>query len=161
MNEKIYVCEQEVFDQYLSISQLESCVTMTQRNARIFLKPNFVTSNVELNDDHVVMTLQLSAMFWANWKPQSPFVLKTNDKSFRVCYATHNSFNEIRDFLLFLKPRKVNLNVEPENASAKLEMFEQLKKIQQVYQSEEQNAESKVDPPRKFSFKRIRSMTSQ
>jgi DNA repair metallo-beta-lactamase len=154
LNEKIYVCEREVFDQYLSISRLESCVTMSQPNARIFLTRNFVNSDIKLDSGDVVMKLQLSAMFWTNWSGGN-FVLETHKNSFRVCYATHNSYNEIRDFLLFMKPATVHLNVEPKDSNELQEMLSLLDKIQKEYQPSAVIEE--IVEPKKFSFNKIRS----
>lgn len=153
LNEKIFIHEAEVFEQYSSISRLCACVTANERQARIFLKPTFVSSTLKF-DEKDVMNLQLSAMFWKNWKRGTPFVLKTDKQSYRICYATHNSFNEIRDFLLFIKPKKIHLNVVPENADQKREMFKQLEAIKKLYLKEEKLEEEK---PKRFTFKRLRS----
>lgn len=157
LNEKIFIHEADVYEQYSAISRLDACVTNYERKARIFLKPTFVASTLKF-DEREVMNLQLSAMFWTNWKRGAPFVLKTAKRSYRVCYATHNSFSEIRDFLLFIKPKKVHLNVLPGNALQKQEMFRQLKAIQNQYLEEEKK---EVETPKKFTFKRIRSMSSR
>jgi hypothetical protein len=158
LSEKIFIHENDVFDQYSAISRLNACVTTNERKARIFLKPTFVTSTLKFDDQDEVLSLQLSAMFWANWKRGAPFSLETKKNSYRVCYATHNSLAEIRDFLTFLQPRKVHLNVVPESVEQKKEMLKQLKSIQDSYSEKETQA---AEPKKKFSFKRIRSMSSR
>lgn len=79
-------------------------------------------------------------------------------KSFRVCYATHNSFNEIEKFLLFLQPNKVYLNVVPENARERLEMYAQLATIQRQYLREEIEPSSGV---KEFKLSKILAMKSR
>jgi DNA repair metallo-beta-lactamase len=162
LKEKIFIHEAEVYEQYSLISLLDACVTTNERGTRIFLKPTFVTNSLhKFADKDVVMNLQLSAMFWTNWKQGAPFVLKTGQRSYRVCYATHNSFNEIRDFLLFIRPKKVYLNVVPDDVLQKRRMFKELETIQNQYLEGEKKKAEEVIPQTKFSFKRLRSMSSR
>lgn len=157
LNEKIFIHEPEVYEQYSLISCLTSCVT-TNEEARIFLKPTYLKIKAEQTN---ILNLQLSAMIWTNWKGGS-FVMKTAPNSYRICYATHSSYNEIRDFLLHLKPKKIHLNVLPNEEREKLEMLHQVRLIQQHYsenQFEELHERSKVQP--KFTFNRIRSFSNR
>jgi hypothetical protein len=157
LNEQIFILENDVFDQYSSISRLNACITTNDRKARIFLKPTFVPNTLKIDEKYKVLKLQLSAMFWSNWKRDTSFVRETKKNCLRVCYATHNSFNELRDFLTFLKPKKVHLNVVPENSEQKLAMLRQLKLIQDSYSVKDN--EEVEEPKKKFTFKRIRSMS--
>lgn len=159
LNEKIFISEADVFDQYSTISRLNACVTTNEQKSRIFLTPSYSTNPIEFDKKHEVLNLQLSAMFWTNWKRGTSFVLQTNPKWYRVCYATHNSFNEIRDFLTFIKPKKVHLNVMPVNDDQKKEMFNHVKLIQDEY-LEKPKIEDKIETKKKFSFKRLRSMSN-
>lgn len=164
LNEKTYIEESEVFNQvYLLVSRLDSCVTMNKEKARIFLKPTFITSSLIPEKNDVFLNLQLSAMYWANWSHGS-FVKKTGENSFRVCYATHSSLSEITSFLSYIKPKKVYLNVLPVGVE-RIEMLNQLEVIQRQYSKGENinkdQPEGSLSTKRKFSFKRIKSMTSQ
>ena len=154
LNEKIFIPEDDVFDQYTTISRLNACVTKNEQKSRIFLKPTFVSDRIKFDEKVDVLNLQLSAMFWTNWKRGTSFVLQTGKKSYRVCYATHNSCNEIRDFLTFIKPKKVNLNVLPLNNDQKQEMFNQIKSIQDQYVEKTSEIVNQVEPKKKFTFKR-------
>jgi len=158
LKEKIFIYEPEVYEQYSFISCLASCVT-TDGDARIFLKPTYLTTNADEQTN--ILNLHLSAMFWANWKGGS-FIMKTDPTSYRICYATHSSYNEIRDFLLYLKPKKIHLNVLPKDEREKLEMLHQVRLIQKQYSEnkfEELNKSSNVQ--NKFTFNRIRSLSKR
>jgi len=156
LNEKIFIHEPDVYEQYSLISCLASCVT-TDEDARIFLKPTYLKINSDEQTNF--LNIQLSAMFWTHWKGGS-FVMKTAPKSYRVCYATHSSYNEIRDFLLHLKPKKVHLNVLPKEDKEKLKMLHQVKLIQQEYLPNElEHSDKTCKVQTKFTFKRIRSFS--
>ena len=158
-NEKIYVCEEETYEQYSQISEINGCITRDMLNARIFLKPKFLsrgTSKAEKN----VLSLNLSAMYWVNWNGKS-VIDKMSDHCFRVLYATHSSLEEITDFLTYLKPKKVNLNVIPENPREKLEMLRRLSDIQKKYMpmpEEDHEEENEQTVKRIFSFKRLQTI---
>lgn len=162
-NEKIYVCEEETYEQYSQISKINGCVTRDLLNARIFLKPKFLSrgaskASIEKN----VLSLNLSAMYWENWNGKS-VIEKLSNHYFRVLYATHSSLEEITDFLTYLKPKKVNLNVLPENPREKLEMLRRLRDIQKKYMpmpEEDHEEENETTVKRKFSFKRLQSISS-
>lgn len=158
LSEKIHIQEDGVYDQYTSISILSECVTNVKENAKIYLKPKYMSSTKEPENDDDTLRLQLSAMYWDDWKEGSPFMEKMSSKSYRVCYATHNSFSEIKDFLMFLQPNKVYLNVVPENARERTKMYAQLANIQRQYLKEEIEPSSGV---KKFKLSRILSMKSR
>ena len=155
LKEKIFIRECDVFEQYSSISHLNSCVTNNQ-DVRIFLEPTYLKFDRKHSDDcKNYLNLQLSAMFWMNWNGGS-FVHKTGPNSYRVCYATHNSYEETRELLSYLKPKKVYLNVLSEDAEEKLEMLNLVNHIQKQYSiiKSEMNKDSFIQT--KFSFKRLR-----
>lgn len=163
LSEKTFVHETNVRNQYLRISGLDSCIATNSAKARIFLIPTYLTSPVKTEKKEFVLNLQLSAMFWANWKHGS-FVEKISRNSFRVCYATHNSFSEIKSFLTYLKPKKVHLNVLPDGVE-RAEMFRQLALIQKQYSNDEsirEDNDGKIPTSsKKYSFKRIKSLSSR
>lgn len=163
LNEKIHIHEHDVYEEYSLISSLDACVTTNSQAARIFLRPTYLKVNqIKPDERENFLNLQLSAMFWANWNGGS-FVQKTDRNSYRVCYATHSSYNEIRDFLLYLKPRKVYLNVLPADCEERLQMLQQLNLIQQHYfktQDEEVSKAATSITKTKFSFTRIRSISN-
>lgn len=162
LNEKICV-NFDIYNQYTTISLLESCVTMNQDKSRIFLK---AVSETDIEDQNI-LTLQLSAMFWSKWSPDRPFVKKITKNYYRVLYSTHCSFNEIRDFILFLKPKKVHLNVLPPHGKERQEMFDELSRIQNSIMPKDEIDIQEVNEKataenadKKFTFKRLRSKLS-
>lgn len=160
LREKIYIVEPELYEQYSLISHMDSCVVNSYRNARIHLRQTYIKETCEANDDDIVLSIHLSAMYWANWEC-GPFVRKISGNACRVCFATHNSLSEIRDFLAFLKPKNVYLNVVPSNITQRNEMLNLLADIQRQYNVDESKPVEQTTVPKKFSFDRIRSLTSR
>lgn len=132
LKQGIYIPEAKVYEQYLTISNLDNCVT-NDALSQIILTPKYLSTIPEKQKDELVLTLQLSAWFWTNWNEKKPFVSSINANSIRVCYATHCSYNELKAFLVFLKPTKVFLNVIPTNSDEKREMMQELQNIQKLY----------------------------
>lgn len=160
LGEKICIIEPELYEQYSLISELDSCVTNNQKSAKIHLRQTYITDSIDFKKTDTVLTIHLSAMYWLNWTGGS-FVEKTSDNSYRVCFATHNSLNEIRDFLVYLKPKNVFLNVVPSNSSERNEMMKVLSDIQRQYRVDDVKPVEEAVVMKRFSFKRIRSLTSQ
>lgn len=155
LEEKIFVSEPDVYAQYLALSLLHSCVTADPQASRIFLKPTYIT-DANSGESSEVLRIYLSAMFWSNWEGGS-FVRKVAKNLYHICYATHNSFSELSDILLFLKPKQVYLNVLPTDPIEKCEMLEQLASIQNQY-LKDMTSEKKLDGSnKKVTFKRLRS----
>lgn len=157
--EKIYVYEEETYEYYSQISQINACVTRDLLNARIFLKPKFLSKGISKCSERNVLSLNLSAMFWENWNGKS-MINELRADYYRVCYATHSSLEEISAFLLYLKPTKVNLNVIPGNARERFKMLSELRGIQKKYMLmlDQHDEESNNAVKRKFSFKRFRTI---
>lgn len=75
-----------------------------------------------------IRTIRPTAMFWTKWKPSCDIVRSTGN-TFRVCYSSHSSFRELKDFIDYLKPQKVELNVVPAKAEDRAEMYSILRKM--------------------------------
>lgn len=162
--EKVYVLEEEVREQYLQISEINNCITKDLLNARIFFKPKYLQKTIPSIEkpERNVLVINLSAMYWTNYDGASRSIVeKIRNDYIRVCYATHNSLEEIKDFLTYLKPKKVNLNVIPTNVKEKFEMFKQLREIQKMYMTmrDDEDEEQPVNVKKRYSFKRIGSKT--
>lgn len=155
LNEQIFIIEQEVREQYFLINQLASCITTDKQKSRIHLKPTYLSRNKKSENDRNQLNIQLSAMYWADWKKSDSIVHEMDTKkSLRICYATHNSATEIRDFLIYLKPKIINASVVPESYLEKQKMLKLIDEIMHVYKEISTNDEQ---PKKRFSFKRIRS----
>lgn len=143
---------------YNWISELGRCLSSTETNSRISLRlkaRGFGREEIKSN----VLNIKLTAMFWSNWKKGESFICKEDDSNIRICYATHSSFSEIHDFLTYLKPKKVYLNVIPTDFVERHEMMRNLAKIEETYHKTE--TPHNCDVPRKrFTFKRVREATT-
>lgn len=137
LKQRIYIPEGEVYQQYLTISNLDNCVTNKELRSQIILTPKYLKNIPEKQKTDIVLNIKLSAWFWTNWNEKKPFVSSINTSSVRVCYATHSSYDELKAFLLFLKPTEVFLNVIPTNSDEKREMINELQNIQKLYKEKE------------------------
>ncbi|XP_018326806.1 protein artemis-like [Agrilus planipennis] len=62
-------------------------------------------------------TIKLSAYRWTKKRcVENSFFEKSNDNYIHMCYSTHASFEEIREFILFLKPNEIEPCVYHDNA---------------------------------------------
>lgn len=112
-NERVFVPEQQQL-KYVHIPALDHAISQNEPNSRIFLQLNerFKTVKADKN----TMILKPTALFWRNLKKGECFTqvdLKRNVT--RIAYSSHSSFEELQEFLQFLKPLEVFLNVS--NAS--------------------------------------------
>uniref|UniRef100_A0A336LHQ8 Protein artemis n=1 Tax=Culicoides sonorensis TaxID=179676 RepID=A0A336LHQ8_CULSO len=73
------------------------------------------TCNAFMETDEV-RTIKISAMIWRNWKVTDLCILPDPKlkELYRVCYSNHASLAEIKELLLFFKPKEVFLNVVPQ-----------------------------------------------
>lgn len=135
LKQRTCIPEAEVYEQYQTISNLDNCVTNDAIRTQIVLTPKYLKTipGKPKTDPKLILTIKLSAWFWTNWNEKKPFVSTINTNTVRICYATHSSYNELKAFLLFLKPSKVFLNVIPTNSDEKREMFNELKEVQDLY----------------------------
>lgn len=152
LRQKFYCFEEEIYEQYSQIAEISKYITKNDNEARIFVKPKFVDRSIPKQKN--ICTIHLSAMFWENWNKDKNIVMKVRDDLYRIPYATHNSFEEIRDFLLYLKPKKIYLNVLPTDIKERYEMDKLKREIQQTYMDFSDNEEMGTKLSRKFSFKR-------
>ncbi|XP_059622714.1 protein artemis-like [Phlebotomus argentipes] len=101
-----------------------------------------------------VCEIRPSALFWRNWKTTS-CLTKSQSRIFRVCYSSHSSLAELKDFIGFLKPRKVELNVVPKSAESRAEMFSVLREILAGSDAEE-TPKSAAETTEEISFRNIK-----
>ncbi|GAB0097834.1 protein artemis [Sergentomyia squamirostris] len=82
-----------------------------------------------------IRTIKPTAMIWKNYKLSDGISQQISETFVRVCYSSHSSYEEIRDFILFLRPQRVELNVIPDAVDARAEMFRLLREILSECQS--------------------------
>jgi hypothetical protein len=150
LGHKFYCYEQEIHEQYSQISEICKYTANNIYQARIFVKPKYVRLPEEKEDKNA-LRINLSAMCWANWNGSDEIVKKVSENYFRVCYATHNSREEIEDFLKYLKPKKIYFNVLPKSVKDQLEIKQMIREIQSTYMELDDEGEK---PKKKFSFRR-------
>lgn len=155
--EKVYIHEEAVYEQYLVVSELSSCITRDVLNSRISLKPSFISDSNGKTIDKNTLTIKLSAMYWKNWNKKSPFECTDEAKKVvRVCYATHNSCTELEEFVRFLEPKSINPTVMPDNFIDR-EIINSI--IKNMIKSFNNNV--LIDPKPKRRFKRLHEIASQ
>lgn len=135
---KIHVNEGE-FDKYRFIAELDNIFTTISRKSRIHAcfdynnkNGKYLTCNPEL-DPSLILVIKPTAMFWKEWEHQLEIVKKDAKDNVRVCYSNHSSKSEIRDFLLYLKPKRVALNVLPTDPYKRQEMLDGISDIMAQY----------------------------
>lgn len=96
-------------------------------------------------DEEYIRIIRPTATRWTNWK-ENKIIYEGNhcDNIYYVCYATHASYLEIQDFLKYLKPKIVKLNVIPSNSDQRNEMENYLQQIVDGYQSNEAKSSNSI-----------------
>jgi DNA repair metallo-beta-lactamase len=157
-NMKIHVND-AVYEQYRYIPDMDNCLTKSPVNplqCRIHAcyGPEKEACLKDYKNSKLLRIIRPSAMIWRYWNTGEDIVTKilspTKDSSnktetYRVCYSNHSSLSEIRDLLLYLKPKKVNLNVV--NSGTKQEMFALKQQIMEEYNEERSLTAEAVHQP--------------
>lgn len=137
---KIHVNNSEL-ERYLYFPELDECFT-TNENSQIHGCYSHANRNSKYltcqpnKDDKYVRVIKPSAFIWKNWKLSEPIYRYDSDMKWcRVCYSNHSSFNEIRDFIMYLKPKRVKLNVEPNTYDKLCEYQKNLQDIMDTFAS--------------------------
>lgn len=107
--ERVYVPEHQQA-KYIYFPELDNAISPSEWNSRIFLETVDKSKTMEI--DRSSMILKPSALYWKNLKKGEPF-FKSESKSnvTRIAYSSHSSLEELKEFLQFLSPLKVFLNV--------------------------------------------------
>lgn len=131
---RIHINDEEI-QKYRYIAELDNIFTTIPHRSRIhacfdYYNKNgkYLTCSTNL-DPALIRVIKPTAMIWKEWKESSEFVKKEANEIIRVCYSNHSSLSEIRDFLLYLKPKNVELNVVPTDSRKKQEMLDTLSEI--------------------------------
>ncbi|XP_055586861.1 protein artemis-like isoform X2 [Uranotaenia lowii] len=122
LKEKIHVKFSEL-QQYRFLASLDDTVTADEKQTRIHAclgtKFGFKLPCLGEVEEKFIRLIRPSALRWRNLKIADPFWRKMSKKreDYSVCYSNHASFDELIDFLHYLKPKKVHFNVVPQNDS--------------------------------------------
>lgn len=110
-------------------SRIHACFSTTNKKSlQLCCDPN--------HDTKKILLIRPSAMIWTNWKPnEAIYKGELDEQSVHVCYSNHASYTEIRDLLLYLKPKSIELNVMPKCTAARAEMNLEINNILAEYQT--------------------------
>lgn len=118
---KIHVKESE-YDSYRYIPEMDDVILCHSQGTQIHACNKGIKDcccNAFSNKDEI-RTIRISAMIWQNWERAKGCILQdpSSKQLYRVCYSNHASLNEIREMLMFFKPKEVYLNVLPQSRTA-------------------------------------------
>lgn len=115
----------------------------------------------DLDESHICI-IRPTAMKWRHLKASDQYYEKHSDISnvYCVCYSNHSSSDEIKFLISYLQPKKIKLNVVPNNSRQRQEMFNIVRAVTKAYQ------DSKVEvaveeAPIEYNFQKITSTKSR
>ncbi|XP_055843298.1 protein artemis-like [Episyrphus balteatus] len=115
LGQKIYVNEKQ-WQKYVYLPAMDHCISPDASKCRIFTKFKGFYGTYPDYPLKKLRVIKPSAMFWKDWKRGEPIVMQVGDKNeYRVAYSNHCSCLELKQFLEFIKPKRVSLNVVPDN----------------------------------------------
>lgn len=138
---KIHINESEM-DQYRYFPELDNCFTTDARRAcQIHASYSYYDRNSKKltcqpdKDAKFIRVIKPSALIWTEYEPNKQ-IWKYDCGWHRVCYSNHSSYSEIRDLLLYLKPKSVQFNVLPQSPEKRKEYDRNLQEIMALYESD-------------------------
>lgn len=132
------------FDNCFS-QQLEQCgrIHLCSCNSTEYSDRSWADRTIECLpdlDEQYVRVIRPTAMRWNGWDAEHKYhaVDSKDTNVVYVCYSTHSSYEEIRDFLSYLKPKAVKMNVMPNCANTRADMARYLDEIVNEYEMNEE-----------------------
>lgn len=122
-------------EQSLYFPDMDNCLSKDRSNASIFITEK-IRSKFEYqkqDNNFIYRILKPTALYWKNWSRFESIFRHEGNEVYRILLSNHCSLNEIKYFLFITKPKKVQLNVLPENAMLKLEMKTLINDILKTY----------------------------
>ena len=110
-----------VYNDFSRVAELDRCVTNDGTTTRIHActnKRDKTSLTCRKTDPEFVMTIVASALRWRGRDVTEIFTEEDPkiEKRFYICCSMHSSYNELVDFLEYLKPRSVHACVQPKDA---------------------------------------------
>lgn len=98
-------------------------------------------------DQRHICIIRPTAMKWKNLTENDKHYESHSDveNSYSVCYSNHSSYDEIKFFIQYLRPKDVKLNVIPDNICQRNAMYSVLDAITKEYQPNEQEIEMNIE----------------
>lgn len=107
-----------------AITQIHSCSFNRGIKRTIKCRPE--------NEKCEILHIRPSALRWFSLECEdSLFTEDIENNSFNVCYSSHSSHNELREFLMYLKPKKIEPCVVPKESVCKF--YESLNKFSEKF----------------------------
>lgn len=157
-----------VFEDYIHIPDFDSHIDDLKRSSgRIHLCSSAYTMGINWHkkkcsclpalNEKFICIIRPTAMKWSNLQKTDLHheAHGSIENVHFVCYSNHASYDEIKHFIQYLKPKKVNLNVIPDDVKRRLKMENALNLIQNEYQKMDLKAKCDVDLASEYRFSKI------
>lgn len=107
LKQKIYVANEQL-EKYIFFPDMDQCISSDLKECNIF---SLQKHEKTMFGSFHYRIIQPSALFWKNWTRGQPICKEEHKNTIRVAYSSHSSYTELKDFIEFVKPKKVQLNV--------------------------------------------------
>ncbi|KAF5272104.1 hypothetical protein FQA39_LY01187 [Lamprigera yunnana] len=124
-------------DLYRGIPEMDGVFTLNGRKTKIHSNCGPRFKQICNKNYDSMRNIALSTIWWKG-KDMNSMYIDECDNKVRICYSFHASFEEIKEFILFLKPFEVEPCVVPDDEKHKRRM---MKLLQQVISSYKNNIE--------------------
>lgn len=135
LKQKIHVNDSEIIN-YRYIPELDHCVTNNGQQLQIhgcYMYGNNFSEHLscrQIENNEYLRIIRPTAIHWKNWQQNNLIYSKEKmSEIYRVCYSSHSSYSEIKDFLEYLKPKSIELNVVSTGENEKLQQIKCLNEI--------------------------------
>ncbi|KAF2898502.1 hypothetical protein ILUMI_07673 [Ignelater luminosus] len=135
----------ETYSTYKYIPEMDKAVTVKGTETQIHAGCGGSMKRSCAQDNSLIRVIIPSTLWWENYNFSKGSMIVTEKGEYRVCYSCHASYEEIKDFVLFLQPKSIEPCVVPFNCKEKEIMLRLLEDIMKTYQDyPEQNEEVKL-----------------
>lgn len=131
MQMPIHVNE-DCYNVYKCIPEMDNAVTLNPAETRIHSNCGIKYKQICLTSTEFLREIVPSALWWRGKNLES-FVEEEHENKIRICYSSHASFEEVKDFLLLLKPAEVEPCVVPTSVKEKIDLTNLLEQIMLSY----------------------------
>ncbi|KAI4460431.1 dna cross-link repair protein pso2/snm1-related [Holotrichia oblita] len=92
-----------------------------------------------------ICEIKITAMIWTHYQPGDSVVSYEGGNFYRVCASYHPSYNEINDFINYLKPKRIIACVFPQKPDEQIKMLGLLKEMTRNYSKREIDEKFVID----------------
>lgn len=136
----------ETYKTYKYIPEMDKAVTVKGTETQIHAGCGGNMKRSCAQDNSLIRVIIPSTLWWENYDFSKGSMTVTEKGDYRVCYSCHASYEEIKQFILFLQPKAIEPCVMPNNCKDKEIMLNLLEDIMKTYQDNdtEQHEEVKL-----------------